>query len=446
MWTPATRKNYSRNGLRYQSDVTDEEWRVFEPYLPPAKGIGRPRGWPLREIVNGIFYVMRSGCPWRKGAAEDEFEEDGFEETVSTGSVKPPTQTEIEAINSRLTSLGTPQTDTPFSKSNRHAEEGRTEEIENTDSKIASNFLASMFGATTTAPVWVSSLANADANGHEVGERHVTTRERDAIEAFLRKWDRKNRATYFAVSTVRPGATTRSKATLAELNGLHVDIDFKSIAITAEEAECKLQEVMHLPSKIVHSGGGLHGYWLFKEALPATTENIERVEGLLRLLADHLGGDPACAEASRLMRLPGSHNTKAGAWIDVRVIADQATRYEVDDLADWLETASPVIHRKPAASSGNGHDDDNPWLAVAERFGTKPPIDVEARLAAMVYQGAGGGGIRSASRPPYSIAATRPAKLSRSCWRPRALLLVVLESAGIGAAKNAKSAGCVRRG
>ena len=42
MWTPATRKNYSRNGLRYQSDVTDEEWRVIEPYLPPAKGIGRP--------------------------------------------------------------------------------------------------------------------------------------------------------------------------------------------------------------------------------------------------------------------------------------------------------------------------------------------------------------------------------------------------------------------
>ena len=42
-WTPATRKNYSRKGLRYQSDVTDEEWRVIEPYLPPAKDIGRPR-------------------------------------------------------------------------------------------------------------------------------------------------------------------------------------------------------------------------------------------------------------------------------------------------------------------------------------------------------------------------------------------------------------------
>ena len=132
------------------------------------------------------------------------------------------------------------------------------------------------------------------------------------IEAFLRKWDRPDRAAYFCTATVQAGAMTRSKATLAELNGLHIDIDFKSITISAEEAERKLQQLMLLPSKVVASGGGLHAYWLFKEALPATPENIERVEGLLQLLADHLGGDPACAEASRLMRLPGSHNTKDG--------------------------------------------------------------------------------------------------------------------------------------
>jgi Putative transposase of IS4/5 family (DUF4096)/Transposase DDE domain len=66
MCTPATRKNYSRATTRYQSDVTDEEWRVIEPHLPRAKDTGRPRAWPLREIINGIFYVMRSGCPWRQ--------------------------------------------------------------------------------------------------------------------------------------------------------------------------------------------------------------------------------------------------------------------------------------------------------------------------------------------------------------------------------------------
>ena len=38
---------------------------MIEPHLPPAHGTGRPRSWPMREIVNGIFYVMRAGCPWR---------------------------------------------------------------------------------------------------------------------------------------------------------------------------------------------------------------------------------------------------------------------------------------------------------------------------------------------------------------------------------------------
>ena len=65
MWTPTTREQHSRRTCRYQSDLTDKEWAVIEPHLPVVKGRGRPRAWPMREIVNGIFYVMRAGCPWR---------------------------------------------------------------------------------------------------------------------------------------------------------------------------------------------------------------------------------------------------------------------------------------------------------------------------------------------------------------------------------------------
>ena len=65
MWTPTTREQHSCKALRYQTDLTDAEWVVIEPHLPPAHGTGRPRSWPMREIVNGIFYVMRAGCPWR---------------------------------------------------------------------------------------------------------------------------------------------------------------------------------------------------------------------------------------------------------------------------------------------------------------------------------------------------------------------------------------------
>jgi len=65
MWTPTTRMQHIRKTNRYQTDVTDKEWRVIEPHLPAAKSTGRPRAWPMREIINGIFYVMRAGCPWR---------------------------------------------------------------------------------------------------------------------------------------------------------------------------------------------------------------------------------------------------------------------------------------------------------------------------------------------------------------------------------------------
>jgi hypothetical protein len=186
--------------------------------------------------------------------------------------------------------------------------------------KIASKFLADMFGASTAAPVFICSLPNADARDREVGERHVITRRFDEVEAFVLKWDRKYRGLYYCVSTLQPGSTTRSKATLAELNCLHVDIDFRSIAVTPEEVQRTLHETMYLPSIVVHSGNGLHAYWLFKESVKATLENIKRHEMLLRRLANHLGGDLACAEAARLMRLPGSHNTKNNAWDEVRVL------------------------------------------------------------------------------------------------------------------------------
>ena len=65
MWTPTTGKQHIRETSRYQTDVTDEEWLVIMPHLPSANSMGRPRAWPMREIIKGIFYVMRSGCPWR---------------------------------------------------------------------------------------------------------------------------------------------------------------------------------------------------------------------------------------------------------------------------------------------------------------------------------------------------------------------------------------------
>src|SRR6266487_4132351 len=47
------------------SDVSDEEWQILGPLLPPEKPGGRPRKYPMREVINGIQYVLRGGCAWR---------------------------------------------------------------------------------------------------------------------------------------------------------------------------------------------------------------------------------------------------------------------------------------------------------------------------------------------------------------------------------------------
>jgi putative transposase len=49
----------------YPSDLTDEQWKLVEPHIPPEKWGGRTRSVDVREVLNGIFYLLRSGCGWR---------------------------------------------------------------------------------------------------------------------------------------------------------------------------------------------------------------------------------------------------------------------------------------------------------------------------------------------------------------------------------------------
>jgi putative transposase len=55
----------ARQRLAYTTDLTDEEWQMLAPLLPPEKTGGRPRKYPMREVLNGIQYVLRAGCAWR---------------------------------------------------------------------------------------------------------------------------------------------------------------------------------------------------------------------------------------------------------------------------------------------------------------------------------------------------------------------------------------------
>ena len=65
MWKPEHRQASERGGRRYPSDLTDAEWALLEPLIPPAKPGGRPRDVNLREVLNAILYVLCTGCQWQ---------------------------------------------------------------------------------------------------------------------------------------------------------------------------------------------------------------------------------------------------------------------------------------------------------------------------------------------------------------------------------------------
>ena len=49
----------------YPSDLTDAEWERLAPLIPPAKPGGRPRTTDMRRLLDGLFYLVRTGCQWR---------------------------------------------------------------------------------------------------------------------------------------------------------------------------------------------------------------------------------------------------------------------------------------------------------------------------------------------------------------------------------------------
>ena len=65
MWTKENRRHYDRSDLRYESDLTDAEWAEIAPLIPPAKPGGNKRSVNLREVVNGLMYILSTGCQWR---------------------------------------------------------------------------------------------------------------------------------------------------------------------------------------------------------------------------------------------------------------------------------------------------------------------------------------------------------------------------------------------
>lgn len=249
---------------------------------------------------------------------------------------------------------------------------------------LPSDFLAD-FHSRSTALICLCSLSN-ERGGKPT---QIYTRDPVEIDKFVATHDRPGRAVYFGCATY-PRGKDRRKDHIAEIIGAHTDLDFKGIAATRTEIEAVLARLELRPAFVVFSGHGLHAYWLFA----VCTTDIARVEKLLKRLAWALAGDEAVTEAARIMRLPGSHNTKFGEWIDVEVVQRNDVAYSLEQLETWLDGLHqpllPRVSKEPRSKPAGGLD---PFERVADAQIISEPLDVEAALARMRFGGTEGNGV-----------------------------------------------------
>jgi predicted P-loop ATPase len=256
-----------------------------------------------------------------------------------------------------------------------------------TTTKISVDFLTTLFGASESGRAFIGSRPNDDAADIESPyEEKFICRPTNAAELreFLLRWDRPGRAMFFCTGILMDTATKRRKENIKESCFLHVDIDLNKIDLigSVEELVTKLRGLRLKPSVIVATGHGVHAYWKLTE--PVSFDEQERVENALKLLADLLGGDREPTHVAAFLRLPGTHNTKNGEWIEVKVAENNGRQHDLGDLEEWLAETSVTILRKTRAHA-RAVGETNFFSEYGKTNSYKPPHDVEARLNAMGY-------------------------------------------------------------
>ncbi len=140
---------------------------------------------------------------------------------------------------------------------------------------------------------------------------------------------------YVGVATRRDGTSGKLENCLA-LGAIFCDIDFK--ATPEPEARATLDAFPLRPTMVVHSGGGLHGYYVLREPLDLTTDE-PRARALLERLAVALHGDRSAAEPARVLRVPGTLNHKPEYGVPRPVtleLCDPDRQYNPSELEEWL--------------------------------------------------------------------------------------------------------------
>jgi hypothetical protein len=256
----------------------------------------------------------------------------------------------------------------------------------------AAEFIVAMFKRHQGGRVYIASLPNITEG--EAEERHILTRNSAQIADFIRRHDQPGEGCFVCVNPIKDKATRRAEATVIAIICAHTDVDFNKVEEPPEEIERVIAGLAWPPSRVHHSGHGLHLYWFLETALTASAEDLARHKQLLRRIAELLGGDPAACLIPQLMRLPGTTNSKNGEQHLVGILSNRDDlHYQYAELEQQVAaTPAPLLRHKKPPPAGNGASPDNPFLAFAAAYIGEAPLDVDQLLADMVYRGAGGGG------------------------------------------------------
>ena len=268
--------------------------------------------------------------------------------------------------------------------------------MKNRDYTAAADFLVQMFGEWTEGAVEVRCCPN---DGVDLPPRSLFSRDIEDITLHLQRHDVDGMGCYVGMCTRIMGKASGKRDNLHELRTLWSDVDLKRLA--SGWAIERLIEMAHglpmPPSIITFTGGGLHFYWLLVEPLDvrvelngATALENQIVDSLKRL-AGVVGGDPRVCDLARILRLPGTVNSKPEV-IDgeCRVLeADWDRRYELGDLEEWLDWQRPMVdlaepEQRPLVHKPSTLD---PFAAYAKDLGIRLPKDIDGLLAAMTYGG-----------------------------------------------------------
>lgn len=272
------------------------------------------------------------------------------------------------------------------------------------DYTSSSDFLKRLFGETLHN---VELRAFPNVKGDPGTAKPVFTRDASEIEAFCSRNDHDGFGVYFGTCTrgarlTEKGAISGGVDNVVECPALWVDIDCVKQDLTGKEVMEALSFLPFAPSIVINSGGGLHVYWMLEAPVDISEGQPARsaVSDALKALAGVLAGDMKSTDLARVMRLPGTMNTKdelvaryGGKPALCEVLEDSGRAYDLEQLCEWLSDQRAVLHGKVEAPKPVREDD--PFVQYARQAGYEPAIDIDAELAAMEY----GGSERTAIHP-----------------------------------------------